>query len=153
MAREGASERGREHAAVAVGLSRQEIRRKGGEAGFRSGRALSRDDRRLSADRWRQGGDGVGLAAGRQTIRRERGGRHGGPMAAGGAGAQHTGATTGLHGSQAPISARDSAVSFLFRRHLCCDQREEGLESGSVGFGGVEEDSGGQQSASILASS
>jgi hypothetical protein len=41
----------------------------------------------------------------------------------------------------------------LFRRHLCCDQREEGLESGSVGFGGVEEDSGGQQSASILASS
>lgn len=42
--------------------------------------------------------------------------------------------------------------SSWLRRRLA-DQREEGLESGSVGFGWVEEYSGGKQSASIEASS
>jgi hypothetical protein len=65
----------------------------------------------------------------------------------------HTDATIGLNSSQAPVGAEDSARSPFLRRSLVSNQGEEGLEPGSVAIAGIEEDSGGKQSASILASS
>ena len=60
-------------------------------------------------------------------------------------------ATIRLQLSQAPVGVRGSALLAILRS--LADQGEEGLEPGSVGIGGVEEDSGAKQSASILASS
>jgi len=51
------------------------------------------------------------------------------------------------------MGAEASTHAALLRWTLASDQGEEGLEPGSVAIAGIEEDSGGKQSASILASS
>ena len=68
-------------------------------------------------------------------------------------GLQNINATIGFNSSQASMGSEASIHSALLRRKLASDQGEEGLEPGSVAIAGIEEDSGGKQSASILASS